>query len=281
MPTMNRRLFTQISGAALAAAPAGKIRLIVQGDDLGAAQSVNEGTIAAFREGVMTSTNVIVPGAWFLDAARLLAENPKLDAGVHLCLSSEWDRVKWGPLTKAPSLVDSDGYFPSLIRAQEGSAKLALNRMSFRLAEVEAEFRAQIELCKKHVARVSYVWGHMGCTTVSPEIAALTEKLAAEYKLAAPRHATVVKPMGAVWKREMNADERAAAMVARLGELTDGTWMFVEHASLDTPESRAMGHEGYMDVARDRQAVLDAWRHRSVKEAVARLGIQLIGHRDV
>jgi len=258
---------------------ASKIQLIVQGDDMGVARAVNEGTIAAYREGVMRSTNVIVPGAWFLDAVRMLNENPGLDAGVHLCLSSEWDRVKWGPLTKAPSLVDQDGYFPPLIRGGENSGRLALARMPFQLAHVEAEFRAQIETARRHLPRVSYLWGHMGCTTVTPEVAALTERLSQEYGLPVPGPKTGIQSLRGVWKREMNADERAAAFVARLEELQEGTWLFVEHASLDTPESRAIGHSGYEDVAKDRQAVLDAWRHAKVRDAVERLSIELRGHQ--
>lgn len=255
-----------------------KIRLIVQGDDMGVARAVNQGSIAAYREGVMRTTNVIVPGAWFLDAVRELNENPGLDVGVHLALSSEWDRVKWGPLTKAKSLVDPNGYFPPLIRGAAGGPRLALNQMPFALADVEAEFRAQIELARKHLPRVSYLWGHMGCTSVTPEVATLTAKLSQEYKLKVPGPANGVESLRGVWKREMNADQRAAAMVEKLESLKSGTWLFVEHASLDTEESRAMGHPGYEDVARDRQAVLDAWRHPKVRDAVARLGIELSGH---
>ena len=48
--------------------PATEIRLIVKGDDMGAAHGINVGTIAAYKGGVLTTTNVIVPGPWFLDA---------------------------------------------------------------------------------------------------------------------------------------------------------------------------------------------------------------------
>lgn len=267
------------AGGAISLQGAAKIRLIVQGDDMGVARAVNEGTIAAYREGVMRSTNVIVPGSWFLDAVRMLAENPGLDVGVHLCLSSEWDRVKWGPLTKSASLVDKDGYFPPLIRGPQNSPRLALSQMPFKLSEVEAEFRAQIETAKRHIPRVSYLWGHMGCTSVTPEVAALTEKLCAEYGLPVPGPKTGLQRFGSVWKREMNAEERASAFVARLEELKEGAYLFVEHASLDTAESQAMGHPGYEDVAKDRQAVLDAWRHKKVRDAVQRLGIELAGHK--
>ena len=89
----------------------GEIRLLVRGDDMGAAQAVNEACILSAREGIVRSVEVIVPGPWFLDAVRRLKEVPGLDVGVHLTLTSEWERVKWRPLTHAPSLVDADGYF--------------------------------------------------------------------------------------------------------------------------------------------------------------------------
>ena len=88
-----------------------EIRLIVKGDDMGAAHGINVGTIKAYKEGILRTTNVIVAGPWFLEAAKLLRENPGLDVGVHLALTSEWDNVKWRPLTHAPSIVDADGYF--------------------------------------------------------------------------------------------------------------------------------------------------------------------------
>src|SRR5215217_6577424 len=79
-------------GARPAAAP-GAIRLLVRADDMGAAQSVDSATIDAYRNGVVRSAEVIVPGPWFLDAVRLLKANPGLDVGVHLALTSEWERV--------------------------------------------------------------------------------------------------------------------------------------------------------------------------------------------
>src|SRR5262245_64767970 len=96
--------------------PDGEIRLLVRADDMGVAQSVNEACIKSCKEGIARSVEVIVPGPWFLDAVRLLKENQDIDVGVHLALTSEWERVKWRPLTNAPSLVDADGYFRPMTR---------------------------------------------------------------------------------------------------------------------------------------------------------------------
>lgn len=82
------------------------IELLVREDDMGVAEATNEACIRCYQKGIARSVEVIVNGAWFLDAARLLRDNPGLDVGVHLCLTSEWERCKWRPLTNAPSLAD-------------------------------------------------------------------------------------------------------------------------------------------------------------------------------
>jgi chitin disaccharide deacetylase len=81
------------------------IRLIVQADDMGAAHGINAATIDAYQHGIVRSTNVIMPSPWVPEAAALLNQNPGLEVGVHLALTSEWTSIKWRPLTQAPSLV--------------------------------------------------------------------------------------------------------------------------------------------------------------------------------
>ena len=104
-----------LSVSRLQAGDADAIRLIIMADDLGAAEAVNHATFAAFRDGVVTTSNVIVPGPWFPQAVRLAAENPTLDLGVHIALTSEWSDVKWRPLTAGRSFCDPDGYFAPFV----------------------------------------------------------------------------------------------------------------------------------------------------------------------
>src|SRR4051812_9453309 len=121
LPHLSRRQFVQLSLGAAAAGLAhsraaepksgAPIRLIVRGDDMGFSHSGNEALIKCHREGIETSIEVLAPSPWFPEAVRLLAENRGVDVGVHLTLTSEWDNVKWRPLTTCPSLVDADGYF--------------------------------------------------------------------------------------------------------------------------------------------------------------------------
>ena len=174
-------------GAAPDPAPAPtEIRLLVRADDMGVAQGVNEACVEACKAGVARSVEVIVPGAWFLDAVRLLKENPDIDVGVHLTLTSQWERVKWRPLTHAPSLVDADGYFrPMTKQRPDFPPDTGFVDAGPKLDEVERELRAQIEVARRHLGpdRVTHLSAHMGAATATPEIKAVFDALAKEYKL--------------------------------------------------------------------------------------------------
>src|SRR6476620_7314800 len=133
------------------------VRLIVKGDDMGAAHGINVATIDAYKRGVLTTTNVIVAGPWFPEAARLLNENPGLDVGVHLAITSEWDNVKWRPLTHAPSIVAGDGYFFAMVQPRPGApAGSSIKESNWKIDDIEGELRAQLVAAKRHLPQATY-----------------------------------------------------------------------------------------------------------------------------
>jgi len=251
-----------------------EIAVCFKADDMGAAQGINAGTIAAHRRGVVSSTDVIVPGPWFLDAARLLAEAPELDVGVHLTLTSEWEGLKWGPLTAARSLVAPDGCFHPMVRRTPGfPPEAALLEHAIDLEEVERELAAQIERAQRSIPRVSFLSAHMGAATSTPALREVTERLSRRYRL--PLQSTA----RATWLRQVYRGEDPGAVKAEklaraLAELAPGSYIHLDHAALDTPEMRAIGHEGYRNVAQDRSANVAAWCSDAVKEVLRRRGIR-------
>lgn len=264
------------------AAPDSAIRLIVMADDMGVARGVNDGTIQSYRSGIVRTTNVIVPGPWLLDAVQQLRENPGLDVGVHLTLTSEWEFLKWRPLTHAPSLVDANGYFfPMTSKNPNFPPGSSVLEAKLDLAEVERELRAQIEMAKRLLPRVSYLTPHMGTATASPELRKITEKLAAEYGLPLIWTIPGVKALGPVWRQTDSGEEKAAALAERLREIGPGTWWMLDHAALDTEEIRAIGHLGYRGVAADRAANVAAWTSKEVKDVVRARKIRLMSWGDL
>lgn len=256
-------------------------RLIVRGDDMGFSHSGNEALIRCYREGIETSIEIIVPSPWFPEAVKLLAENPKVDVGVHLALTSEWDNIKWRPLTDADSLRDADGNFFPMIHRNKNYPNRALMEHPWRIEQIEKEFRAQIELAKKLIPRVSHVSGHMGCDHLNDDVKTMTRKLAKEFGLDIDLNAIGVKSVGLKGPRR-TSDEKITSFLTMLDGLQDGsTYLFVEHPGLDTPELRAIHHIGYEEVAVDRQGVTDMWTDAAVRKMIESKRIELIGYRDL
>ena len=257
------------------------VRLIVRGDDIGSCHAANVACIRSYEEGIMTSVELMVPCSWFPEAVKMLNENPGLDVGIHLVLTSEWDNYKWRPLTWAPGLTDADGYFyPTIWPRKNMPAGTALKDADWKIEEIEKEFRAQIELGKRKVPRVSHLSFHMGSASWDPKVKELCAKLAKEYDLYIVPPEAGVRGFGGFGDAK-TAGERIDRFVKRLEELKPGTYLFVEHPGLGTAEMRAIGHTGYEDVAEDRDAVTEVFVSEKVKDAIKRLGIKLISYADL
>ena len=268
-----------LAGPGTAAEDSG-IRLIVRGDDIGSSHAANVACIRCYREGIVRSVEVMVPAPWFNEAVKMLRDNPGLDVGVHLTLTSEWENVKWGPLTEAPSLVDGQGhFFPTTRGRRDSPAPTGFLDAGPKIDEVERELRAQIELAREKIARVTHLSCHMGTASATPELRALVERLAAEYRL--PLDAPGAKRPGRFSGKETTAEQKEANLVRIFEDLTPGLWLIVEHPGLDTPEMRATGHVGYENVAADRDGVTRAFCSPRVKEVIRRRGIQLISYGDL
>lgn len=270
----------QLPAASQAPVPT-EIRLIVKADDMGAAHGINTATIDAFRRGIVRTTNVIVPGPWFLEAVKLLKENPGLDVGVHLAITSEWDNVKWRPLTQAPSIVDADGYFfPMVGPRPEGPPGRSIREAAWKLDDIERELRAQLNSARRHLPQASYTWNHMGFTALGPEVAALVARLSKEYGLVVPADLGV-QGLRVGYTNTDAGEVKAQKLAARLETLEPGLWLHIDHASTADPEMLAIGHQGYEHVAADRSANVEMWTSPLVRGVIERRGIKLTNYREL
>lgn len=256
-------------------------KLIIRGDDMGFSHSGNMALIKSFKEGIETSVEVIVASPWFPEAVKLLQQNPGIDVGVHLALSSEWENIKWRPLTDCASLKDADGYFFPMIYPNKDYPGQALTENKWTIADVEKEFRAQIEMAIRKIPRLSHISAHMGCVNISEEVKALSKRLAKEYQISIDPSDHQIISIGFVGNHE-TAAEKVAAFITMLDKLEKGkTYLFVEHPGLDNEELKAVYHIGYEQVAMDRQGVTDLFTNAKVKEAIKQRGIRLVSYKDL
>jgi hypothetical protein len=256
-------------------------RLIVRGDDMGFSHSGNEALIKCSLAGIQTAIEIIVPSPWFPEAIKLLKENPTIDVGVHLALTSEWDNIKYRPLTRCPSLINQDGYFFPFIFPNKKYPDQALIENKWKLEDIEKEFRAQIEMAKKYIPSVSHLSGHMGCDRLTPEVKELVKKLAIEYKLDIDLEELGVNYVGYKGDKE-TISSKLKSFTAMLDELKSGeTYLFVDHPGINTPELQAIHHIGYENVAADRQGVTDLFTNEQIKLLIKKKNIQLISYADL
>lgn len=257
------------------------IKLIVRGDDMGYAHAGNRALVDCFKNGIETSIEVIVPSPWFPEAVKLLEENPTVDVGIHLAITSEWSNIKWRPLSDCPSLKDKDGYFYPMVYPNKNYPGQSIRENAWNIADVEKEFRAQIEMALKKIPRISHLSAHMGCNSLSNEVNTLTQKLAAEYNINTDLKAFNVKYVGYDGPNK-TAAEKVRSFIKMLGKLEPGnTYLFVDHPGLDNDELRGIHHIGYENVAEDRQGVTDLFTSEKVKAFIKEKGIELIGYKDL
>ena len=234
-----------------------------------------------YKDGIEKSIEIIVPSPWFPEAVKMLNDNPGVDVGIHLAITSEWDNVKWRPLTDCPSLVDKDGYFYPMVFPNKNYPGLAIKENKFSLADLEKEWRAQIEMALKKIPRISHISAHMGCTDLNDSSKMLIEKLVKEYKIDIDPISLGAKYVGYNGPSK-TSEEKIKSFIKMLEQLKPGeTYLFVDHPGLNNAELQAIHHIGYENVAADRQGVTDTWTSAEVKAAIKKLGIELISYKDL
>ena len=114
-------------------------RLIVTADDFGAAHEVNEAVEAAHREGILSTTSLMVAAPAAADAIARARRLPRLRVGLHLVLTEGRPLL---PASALSHLVDDNGLFRTGL-ARLG-AVIACSKAARRqaAAEISAQFAA-------------------------------------------------------------------------------------------------------------------------------------------
>ena len=254
------------------------INLIIRGDDIGSFHAANIGCIESYKNGIMTSVEIMPPCPWFFEAVEMLNENPGLDVGIHLTLTSEWSNYKWRPITACPSLTDEAGnFFPMVWKNENFPPNSSIQESNWEMDEIEQELRAQIELSQKYLPQVSHISTHMGFNNFDAGIGELVQSLAKEYGLQIEM-GNVKRFPG--WDRENTVESREVQFCENLKKLTPGTYLFVEHPAKDFPEMQPVGHKGNNDVAKSREMVTQIFTSTKVKQIIKEKGIKLISYAD-
>lgn len=267
--------------------------IIVHADDIGMCQASVSAWMEMLDFGIVSSASVMVPCPWFSKVAALCRENPSVDMGVHLTLTSEWRAYRWGPISTrdlACGLIDDDGCFfrepqEFLRRASAGAAV--------------AEMRAQIDLAIRSGIDVTHLDSHM-FASIYPELLPAYIEMALDHELPC----LAWKPEGpsfhftqedadeisaivsAYENRNLTAidhtfaihydnPENALAEIKRgIDSLKPGLTHYLIHPAKDTPELRAMCAHW-----RHRVADYEAFCNPEILQYIKESGVHLVGYR--
>lgn len=256
-------------------------RLIIRADDMGSSHSANTAIRRSYTEGYASCVEVMAVAPWFPEAVRILEEDKDIDVGLHLTITSEWDNIKWKPLSFWHSLVDSNSYFYPVRSTNADYPGQALSEANIDIQELEFELRAQIELALRRIPRISHLTDHMGFTELDNRWLNLVLKLSAEYGLPFDMNQYHLVSLGYNGP-STTYREKKKSFIAMLKSLEPGkNYLFIDHPGIDNAELQAIHHKGYENVASDRQGVTDLFTSRKVKRAIQKLGIEVISYKDL
>lgn len=137
-------------------------KLIVNADDFGFNEKINQGIIHSYKNGVVTSTSLIATKEGFEDAINLAKENPKLSIGLHLDLDQFFEVDHSRGIITAPK------------------------QTPLELDVINGEIKRQIDLVLSKGITIDHLTGHHHIHLID-EIFPIVVDIMKEYKILAIR----------------------------------------------------------------------------------------------
>lgn len=267
--------------------------LIIHSDDIGVSHSENKATFEAIEKGSVNSGSIMMPCPWVPEVADYVKENPKVDFGLHLTLTSEWKHMKWGsvaPASQVSSLLNEEGYFYSDCLTFGQNAKVE---------EAIIELRAQIDKAILMGINPTHLDSHMGCLLFSsPELFGAYLALGREYKIpsmisrfflkAAPdSFHKLITPQDVILENVITAspDDYKNGMDKYyekvLTQLEPGVNVLLIHTAYDNEEMKALTIDHPMWGADWRQKDFDFFTSNKCKRILKDQNIKLITWRYI
>jgi predicted glycoside hydrolase/deacetylase ChbG (UPF0249 family) len=262
--------------------PADARLLIVNADDFGMCNSINEAIIGVLNEGLVRSTSLMVVCPWAPQATSFLRDRSDIPFGVHLTVICDSDNYTWGPKTsqdRVSDLVDQAGNFHSV----EHFPKV-LNQAI--LEQLEVEFRAQIEAVLAAGLEPAHLDWHSLHLDSRMSVFDLMLRLAREYGLAfritgqsfiqrVQSQGLPANDHNLLDSWTLDPSDKPARYAQMLHELPAGLSEWAVHPGIDNSELLALEPDG----DHSRQTDSDFWTSSQAKDIVREEGIILVDYR--
>lgn len=272
--------------------------VIIHTDDIGMCHASTLAYSDLVDFGLISSGATMVPCSWFPQVASYCRNNEKVDMGVHLTLTSEWDLYRWGPVSTrdiTSGMMDDEGYF---YRSSEET------QVHGDPSAVQQEIQTQLEQAINAGIDVTHIDTHMN-TVAHPKFIAGYIQLAFENKLP-----LLFPRQDKAGYRKLGMDEEIATFAAsfvgkleergvplidnvtglnldqpnnRLGQaklafndLPPGITHFIIHPSKDTLELRAITPDW-----ESRVADYETFSNEELRVHINKIGVHIIGYKQL
>jgi chitin disaccharide deacetylase len=256
--------------------------LIINADDFGMCNSINEAIISALNEGVVRSTSLMIACPWAVQATNFLKDHPDIPFGVHLTVICDADNYSWGPVASkesVPALVDRAGHFFSVDNFPKVIDQALVDQL-------ETEFRAQIEAVLTLGLKPAHLDWHSLHLDSRIDVFELMFKLAREYGMAfrvtGQSYIQKVQNLGLpandfdlLDSYTIDPVNKPARYTQMLHDLPAGLSEWAVHPGFDNSELLALEPDGF----HVRQTDFDFWTSQNAKDLISEEGITLIDYR--
>ncbi|WP_052019695.1 polysaccharide deacetylase family protein [Paenibacillus sp. JCM 10914] len=128
-------------------------RLIINCDDFGQSQAMNQAIMHLLDENKASSATIMTVAPGFEEAAAWAARRKQRNIGLHLTLTSEFEALRWSSLTGHSSLHDDSDHQYQTVKAFEEGAETGA---------VLKELEAQYQRARQAGIQISHIDNHMG-----------------------------------------------------------------------------------------------------------------------
>ncbi len=237
------------------------LSLITRSDDLGLNASTNLAICRAVDFGFVKNVSVLATSPCLGEAAAALKDRRDICFGLHADITSEWDLIKWGPVSDArdvPSLTTPEGHLRAFV---EDIIENGVN-----IDEIIREYDAQLARLKAVGFSVAYVDGHMAPDWFIP---GLSDRVAAWAK---DRGLIYVNRLRNTLPDCMEMPNQPGLFEKTLAGLDDGVYLYVGHPAVYADEMKLLtnkrnpGDKAARQRERDYRFITSPDTLRAVKE---------------
>ena len=264
--------------------------LIIHADDIGLSNSVNKASFEALKNGYVNSGSIMMPCDYISDVGEFAIENPDIDFGLHLTVTSEWRDYKWNGVLQSndtPSLINKKGELFKNIK------KFVLNAEPL---ELKNELQAQIDLSKSIGIKPTHIDSHEGALFYDEDLFKVYLEIGEENKLPVfvpklvavhfdenfpkPENVVVIENFYMA-RKGIEFDEWESFYLDILNNLNPGLSQLIVHLGYDNDEMKSISVDHPNFGSKWRNLDYDIVSSNSFQEALKRNNIQLVTWKEI